>query len=162
MPYLLFPGGECPAHELKPGRSLLGRTEKCSIVVSSEGLSREHAAVDLEGGHVYVSDLGSKNGVFVNDKKAEGRVRLADGDKVRFGLVDALFVGDQVAAPAPAPRWGQGAQAQAPASAAPTALPPPELAKFAAQAGAKPVPADLERFMKNVLAPSGKPAEAET
>jgi pSer/pThr/pTyr-binding forkhead associated (FHA) protein len=38
-----------------------------------------------------LEDLGSKNGTFVNGRRAEGPVPLADGDVVRVGTVKMAF-----------------------------------------------------------------------
>lgn len=93
MPRLLFPNGERPPHELRPGRQVLGRIVDCDIVIGVTDVSREHAAIFLEDGAVYVQDLGSKNGTFVNGKRLETNVktRLTLGDEVKFGVVDSIF-----------------------------------------------------------------------
>jgi len=48
-------------------------------------VSRYHAEVWLEGGVLYVRDLGSANGTFVNGKPIGTEpVVLGDGDQLRF------------------------------------------------------------------------------
>lgn len=51
------------------------------------GVSRRHAKIILEGGNLYLEDLGSSNGTVVNgDVVTEGqRQQLRDGDEILLG-----------------------------------------------------------------------------
>src|ERR1700748_1276143 len=49
----------------------IGRDPTADISVSDSGISRKHAAVKKENGKVRLTDLGSSNGTFINDKKVE-------------------------------------------------------------------------------------------
>jgi pSer/pThr/pTyr-binding forkhead associated (FHA) protein len=67
-------------------RYLVGRIESCDLPLPSEEISREHAAFVRLWDGVVVKDLGSKNGVLVNDTPVTaGEQRLRDGDLVRIG-----------------------------------------------------------------------------
>jgi pSer/pThr/pTyr-binding forkhead associated (FHA) protein len=67
-------------------RYLAGRAESCDLPLPSEEISREHAAFVRLWDGVVVTDLGSKNGVLVNDAPVmDGEQRLRDGDLVRIG-----------------------------------------------------------------------------
>lgn len=50
-------------------RFTIGRSSKCDVVVTHEGLSREHCLVEVIDGDVYVTDLGSANGVLINEER---------------------------------------------------------------------------------------------
>lgn len=64
---------------------VIGRNPNCSVVVSDDGVSWEHAEVRCEGGERYViRDLKSTNGVFVQGHQVETH-RLEEGDKVILG-----------------------------------------------------------------------------
>lgn len=65
-------------------RYLVGRVETCDLQLLSEEISREHAALVRLWDGVIVKDLGSKNGVLVNDALVVEQ-RLRDGDLVRIG-----------------------------------------------------------------------------
>jgi len=67
-----------------PANGVLGRLEGSPVRVDDPRVSRRHAefrrAVD---GTWALTDLGSANGTFVNDKKVQGTVSLQPGDRVR-------------------------------------------------------------------------------
>jgi len=64
---------------------LLGRAEDVGIKVLGRGVSRHHAKI-VRGaeGEVIVSDLGSANGTFVNDRRIT-KATLSPGDHLRLG-----------------------------------------------------------------------------
>ncbi|HXJ19775.1 MAG TPA: FHA domain-containing protein [Polyangia bacterium] len=65
-------------------RYVIGRGETCDMRLVSEEVSREHAAIVRRWDGVFVQDLGSKNGISVNEQTV-GEVRVRDGDLVRIG-----------------------------------------------------------------------------
>lgn len=76
-----------------PDRPLvIGRDPDCDIVIAHEGVSRRHAAVWMEGEVLWIEDLKSSNGVFVNDVRVEDKSELRVGQRVRLGALDALRV----------------------------------------------------------------------
>lgn len=75
---------------LSAGENVLGREGPDVIAVSSSTVSRRHARLTIGSDAAIVEDLGSKNGTYVNDRRATEATRLADGDKVRIG--SRLFV----------------------------------------------------------------------
>ncbi len=55
-------------------------------------VSRAHAEVEQVGGAWTVSDDGlSTNGTYCNDERVRGRIRLKDGDQLRFGKTLVAF-----------------------------------------------------------------------
>jgi pSer/pThr/pTyr-binding forkhead associated (FHA) protein len=70
---------------------LIGRASTCDIVFSDRTVSRQHATVWEEYGAVYVRDMGSANGTYVNGARAEGMVRLNPGDELQIGNVRLLL-----------------------------------------------------------------------
>lgn len=70
---------------LSPGCLLtVGRSDACDIIVKDPSISHEHFLFFGEGPDVYLQDLKSRNGTFVNGKVA-GRRKLRDGDVITFG-----------------------------------------------------------------------------
>ncbi len=86
-----LPEGEILHHILQPGRTTLGRSSGNDIFISDLALSRYHAAFDFEDDQVSVVDVGSRNGIFVNDSLIKAPVRLRDGDRLRIGSSRILF-----------------------------------------------------------------------
>jgi pSer/pThr/pTyr-binding forkhead associated (FHA) protein len=66
-------------------RYLAGRGETCDLRLASEEISREHLEIVRQWDGVVVMDLGSKNGVRVNETLLAGPRRLRDGDVIQVG-----------------------------------------------------------------------------
>ena len=82
-------------YELDEERVVVGRSATCPIHLNEVGVSRSHALLYRgDDGGLYVSDLGSTNGTFVNGERIE-RCRLDEGDKVQFGTSTVLRVAFQ-------------------------------------------------------------------
>lgn len=64
---------------------VLGRDSTCSVPLQGDGISREHARIFLYNASVWVQDSGSRNGVFVNDKRLTRPKSISPGDVVRLG-----------------------------------------------------------------------------
>jgi pSer/pThr/pTyr-binding forkhead associated (FHA) protein len=65
-------------------RIVMGRSDKADVQVLDGKSSREHAELALVGDQYVLTDLGSQNGVIVNDLKVSQH-RLADNDKIIIG-----------------------------------------------------------------------------
>lgn len=65
-------------------RLVMGRHENCDIQILDTKSSREHAELTRVGEKFVLTDLGSQNGIIVNDLKVNQHT-LADGDKVIVG-----------------------------------------------------------------------------
>lgn len=64
---------------------LVGRHQLADIVLQSAEISRKHATFLFKEQALWVQDLGSSNGTFVNDKRIEtAEVLLKEGDVVQF------------------------------------------------------------------------------
>lgn len=68
----------------------LGRHYDNTIVLLDYSVSRTHARIDCTEGRFFIQDLGSSNGVLVNDTKIERR-ELKDFDLVIIGKIMLLF-----------------------------------------------------------------------
>lgn len=73
--------------ELREGDIVLGRSSECGVLLDSETVSRKHARVSVREGSVFIEDLGSRNGTFVNGKQVVEQVQIKAGDSVQFGDV---------------------------------------------------------------------------
>ena len=69
------------------GRELrFGRGLDNDVVLDSLSVSREHARL-LQADGLYIEDLGSRNGTFVNGQRVQ-RARVHPGDRVRLGATE--------------------------------------------------------------------------
>ncbi len=74
---------------LERGAYVVGRDTDVDLVVARSSVSRQHSRLARdEQGVWWLEDLGSTNGTFVNERRIE-KVRLAEGDLIRFG--DAIY-----------------------------------------------------------------------
>lgn len=108
--------------QLTKERTTLGRRPYNDIVIDNLAVSGEHSVIQLTGGEVFIEDLNSTNGTYVNGKAVK-KQQLSNGDSIEIGKYKIKFVGDGVAenfdktmvvrahaaapaspAPAPAPR----------------------------------------------------------
>jgi len=72
------------------GRPLtIGRAGDNGIVLRDGRASRYHARIDGRRGSLVLSDLGSTNGSFVNDRPIEA-IALGEGDRIRIGTTILL------------------------------------------------------------------------
>ncbi|MDP2305764.1 MAG: GGDEF domain-containing protein [Pseudomonadota bacterium] len=81
-------------HLLDRERTVVGRGPDCDIVLEDAGSSRRHVAAFCapgEGTAVWLEDLGSTNGTFVNGERLEGRRELVEHDRVRVGATLLCF-----------------------------------------------------------------------
>jgi diguanylate cyclase (GGDEF)-like protein len=76
-------------YKLRGDRTVLGRGDKTDVRIVDDGISREHAAVQREGGKIVLVDLGSTNGTYCNGARVPRR-ELADGDKISIGAATIL------------------------------------------------------------------------
>jgi pSer/pThr/pTyr-binding forkhead associated (FHA) protein len=136
-----------------------GRLDECEVRLVQGHASRNHARLTFREGALFVEDLRSANGTFVNDARVLSPVRLRTGDRVRFDIEEfsveipkpvpaaagptaprAGFTASQtVFDPAP-PAMTEVARAGLPGSSNPVQVPaPPRATPAAAAPAAKPV-----------------------
>ncbi len=88
---LPLPGSIGELTELSQPTVLIGRGKDCAIVLQDVSVSRIHAKITQdEGGRVFVEDLRSSNGTYVNDRRIDYH-EVQQGDRVRFGTVAFAF-----------------------------------------------------------------------
>jgi hypothetical protein len=79
---------------------VIGRDERCDVVIPDRQVSRQHASISLRGDGYILKDLGSKNGTFVNGRELNGPHTLQDGDEIQIAYCCKLaFVGAEATAP---------------------------------------------------------------
>lgn len=149
-PFVATGGAALRLVEAESGRELAVRGELvigrdgCDVNLADPLVSRRHAAfVAGDGGGLAVTDLGSSNGTFVNERPVSGERALAAGDEVRIG--DTIWEVEPVAAADPSA--GGGAETQVRGS-----IPSPDAA---------PMPSAIQRFGGFAPVEPGPPAFPE-
>ena len=74
-------GTEYPLEE----EIFLGRDEECDITINDSFTSHRHARIFLEENTLYLEDLTSTNGTFVNGEKVEKPHILEQQDRIQIG-----------------------------------------------------------------------------
>jgi two-component system, cell cycle response regulator len=69
----------------------IGRSSQCDIQIEDDNVSRKHAEINFRDGLVWLTDLQSTNGSYVNSKRVS-EVPLNDGDLVLIGRVLFKFI----------------------------------------------------------------------
>lgn len=64
---------------------------KGDVVINGQYISKEHAILKLEDGYFIISDIDSKNGLFVNGVEVKEE-QIKHNDKVSFGPYDTIFM----------------------------------------------------------------------
>ena len=122
--------------QLTKDRTTLGRRPYNDIVIDNLAVSGEHAVLQLTGNEVYLEDLNSTNGTYVNGKAVKKQL-LQNNDTVEIGKYKIKFINEAPGAtfektmimkagmipPMPKPAVPAGATATASAGMATAAAP---------------------------------------
>lgn len=94
QPYFRVMNGPREGHRIEMGDAqeyTFGRDDSADIVLNDDLVSRRHARVRRDWSGTHVEDLGSRNGIKVNKKRAK-KVTLKDRDELEIGGVKLLFL----------------------------------------------------------------------
>ena len=94
------------AHELTVDRTTVGRVEDNTFHIPDASVSSHHCEVHLRGNEIFIRDLNSTNGTFINDAKVTESI-LKPGQILKLGQVELKLetdgaVATYVASAAPA------------------------------------------------------------
>ncbi len=80
---------EGPSHKGKSfsidGELVIGRADRCHIVVDDTYVSQVHARIFNRDDAIYVEDMGSTNGTYLNRRKVTAPAEVQRGDQVKIG-----------------------------------------------------------------------------
>ena len=108
---------------LNAGNYLVGRSPESDISLAGSGadsVSWNHAEISVRPDGVYLKDLQSSNGTFLNGRRLPVETKVLDGDEVRFGqagprlLVQRVGAAVEVIQPAAGKRPAPAVAASAP------------------------------------------------
>lgn len=63
----------------------IGRKDGNSIVMTDQHVSGNHAKIIVRNNGLYLEDLNSTNGTFLNGSKLKGRAKLSNKDEIKIG-----------------------------------------------------------------------------
>ena len=72
-------------HRMAPGTLLVGRAPQCQLIIPDPRVSRQHAQIAVLDGGLWVQDLGSRAGTFVDGRRINSQTRLGANSLVAFG-----------------------------------------------------------------------------
>ena len=79
-------GGNLKGKTFDLGSELIvGRGEKCHVVLDDTYVSQVHARIFAKGDGYVLEDLGSTNGTYLNRQKVTAPVEVQRGDRVKIG-----------------------------------------------------------------------------
>ena len=85
-----------PAFEVALGAfTTIGRRRDQRVQLMDELVSKQHAVLFRKGSDVYVRDVGSSNGTFVNGERVTDDVCLANDDRVALGNTEIIYQEEQ-------------------------------------------------------------------
>ncbi|MGH2757490.1 MAG: FHA domain-containing protein FhaB/FipA [Actinomycetota bacterium] len=64
---------------------LLGRGDKCHVVIDDSYVSTVHARIFSKGENYLIEDLGSTNGTYLNRRRITSPTEVQRGDQVKIG-----------------------------------------------------------------------------
>lgn len=70
----------------------IGRSRSCHVVLPDRRASRLQATLRWEGGQLWLTDRGSRNGTFVGGKRIHGRVAVRPGELIGVGAARMAVV----------------------------------------------------------------------
>ncbi|NLN14123.1 MAG: FHA domain-containing protein [Tissierellia bacterium] len=70
----------------------LGRRGDNDIVIKDPYVSKDHFQIVKDEDEYFLEDLNSANGTYLNGERIQDVVPLKDGDRIRVGNIDFLFV----------------------------------------------------------------------
>lgn len=81
--------------------TVIGRSSQCDVLIEDALVSRRHAMLQVSGEELFLEDLRSANGVFVNGERVRRPRRLLGGDRLLIGNEEFVVVAGQDAATVP-------------------------------------------------------------
>ncbi|HXH29458.1 MAG TPA: FHA domain-containing protein [Bacteriovoracaceae bacterium] len=91
---LTFSNSEDMKLTLKDGVYTFGRSPRCDVIIVKEGMSRKHCKIEFSKGEIFVTDLGSTNGVSIDGQRLRPYIRTEYKTflSLSFGAVQQLKV----------------------------------------------------------------------
>lgn len=69
---------------------VIGRDRHAQLVLPDSEVSRRHARLETQNGTVYVRDMGSSNGTFLNGRRLASAIEIREGDAIDVGTTRVI------------------------------------------------------------------------
>jgi FHA domain len=86
----IYERGQSRSFEGRPPFEV-GRAHAAELVVRDPEVSRRHARFESSNGIVFIDDLGSRNGTFLNGRRLREALELRPGDAVDVGTTRIMI-----------------------------------------------------------------------
>jgi hypothetical protein len=84
------------AVELERGSLLIGRLPECDICLNDDLVSRMHARISVQDDAVFIEDLHSTNGIYINRARVQQQIKACEGDRLLIGSTElSIFQAQQ-------------------------------------------------------------------
>ncbi len=80
-----YPDGSHKKFSLSKGELLIGRDSDNDVVLASPAVSRRHARIYMWDSQVFIEDLGSSNGIYVQSKRINEAALVKPGEPIHIG-----------------------------------------------------------------------------
>lgn len=91
-PILLNKLNPLESHKLYFDLNTVGRDECNNVFLNVASVSRKHAIVFKDGYQMKIKDLKSTNGTYVNGKRLMGEIAIENGDAIKLGEKEFIFI----------------------------------------------------------------------
>lgn len=87
---LLKKSGRSKAFSLPSSVTVVGRRQDCDLCIPLMIVSKRHCEFNLDGGHLRLRDLDSRNGTFLNGDRVTDQADINPGDKIQIGPLNFI------------------------------------------------------------------------
>jgi len=88
---ILLPTGDVFDRELANAETQIGKGPRNDVVIADPAVSTAHAVIRRDGGAFTITDIGSRNGTYVNGDRVGETRQLNHGDVIGIGLSKLTF-----------------------------------------------------------------------
>jgi len=88
---ILLPTGDVFDRDITNAETQIGKGPRNDLVIADPAVSTAHAIIKRDGGTYTISDIGSRNGTYVNGDRVAESQKLNHGDVIGIGLSKLTF-----------------------------------------------------------------------
>lgn len=94
--HVTLPDGREGYIEVTEKPLVIGRGEKCDLILDDEKSSSKHCSVFIDHKRTYVKDHNSKNGTYINNSRIQEPTRVFLKDKVLIGGTKLILIAEEM------------------------------------------------------------------